>query len=101
MYQPPVAVDALEIIGGCERCALHQLDAQHARLILRHDGLRLGANDLWPLRILQDVAPAAKHGGTADDRRPAWMDTGDRLLIRPQFRKRGKVTGRESRIEGR
>ncbi len=47
--------------------------------------LRLGADDLRPLRILQDIAPASDHGGMADDRGPAGMNAGNGVVIRPHL----------------
>ena len=81
MDETPAVADAPKMVGCGQSGAIDDLDAEHARAVAVDDGLRLGADDLRPFRILQDVAPASDHGGAADDRGPAGMDAGDGLSL--------------------
>src|SRR5438309_1769148 len=93
MNEAPAVVDAPEMVGGGKRRPADDLDAEHARTVAVDDHLRLGTDDLRPLRILQDIAPASDHGGAPDDGWPARMDAGDRVVIRPHPFHAGKVAG--------
>lgn len=101
VHHPPDAADAREVIGGGERCPIHQLDAQNVAVVAVDDRVRIGADDLGPSRIVDDVAPGSDHRAAANDRRPSRMDAGDAVAIGPERRKCGKITGREGCIEGR
>ncbi len=84
MNHAPGAADASEMVGGGERRPIDDLDAEHAPAVAVDDGMRFGAGNMRSAGVFKDVLPASDDGGSPDQRRPAGVDTGDVVIIRPE-----------------